>query len=193
MHPHQKALEPLEAQRLGRIEAALRDYRMELDARIAVSQCSTSPDAVIVGYLDRYGERLFGHPTRPTKREGLWRSSSGPTMSLSTSSVTRNSACVAAVAVDSTTGVHSGIAVPVFPVAKRRAGRRNPSAVHRADKSAPARQSLEVHQLTVISACSMLDLSRRQVCRKVLYSPKKGQRWGVIRSKGNHPALSEFQ
>jgi len=61
---HQKALAPLEAKRLERIEAALRDYRVELDQRIAVSQGSTSPDAVIVSYLDRYGERLFGHPTR---------------------------------------------------------------------------------------------------------------------------------
>ena len=50
------------------IEAALRDYRAELGERIASAQSagslSTSPSAVIVKYLDRYGQRLFGHPTR---------------------------------------------------------------------------------------------------------------------------------
>ena len=65
---HQKALAPLEARRLREIEAALRDYRAELAERIASSQSagspSTSPSTVIVNYLDRYGERLFGHPTR---------------------------------------------------------------------------------------------------------------------------------
>lgn len=65
---HQRALAPLEARRMREIEAALSDYRAELGERIASSQCagslSTSPSAVIVSYLDRYGERLFGHPTR---------------------------------------------------------------------------------------------------------------------------------
>ena len=65
---HQKELALLEARRMGEIEAALRDYRTELGERIASSQnagaLSTSPSAVIVKYLDRYGERLFGHPTR---------------------------------------------------------------------------------------------------------------------------------
>ncbi len=65
---HQRELAPLEARRMREIEAALRDYRAELGDRIASSQSaaslSTSPSAVIVKYLDRYGERLFGHPTR---------------------------------------------------------------------------------------------------------------------------------
>ena len=53
---------------MGEIEAALRDYRAELGERIASSPCagslSTSPSTVIESYLDRYRERLFGHPTR---------------------------------------------------------------------------------------------------------------------------------
>ena len=65
---HQGVLAPLEARRMREIEAALRDYRAELGERIASAQSagslSTSPSAVIVKYLDRYGQRLFGHPTR---------------------------------------------------------------------------------------------------------------------------------
>jgi len=65
---HQKELAPLEAHRLREIETALREYRTELDQRIESSPCasllSTSPSVVIVKYLDRYREHLFGHPTR---------------------------------------------------------------------------------------------------------------------------------
>jgi hypothetical protein len=65
---HQKELASLEARRLREIEEALREYRAELGERIASEQSkgarSTSPSTVIVKYLDRYGERLFGHPTR---------------------------------------------------------------------------------------------------------------------------------
>jgi len=65
---HQKELAPLEARRMRDIKAALRDYRTELAERIASSPSagspSTSPSVVVVSYLDRYGERLFGHPTR---------------------------------------------------------------------------------------------------------------------------------
>jgi hypothetical protein len=65
---HQKELAPLEARRLREIEAALHDYRAELAERIASAQragtLSSSPSAVIVKYLDRYGKRLFGHPAR---------------------------------------------------------------------------------------------------------------------------------
>jgi hypothetical protein len=65
---HQRELAPLEARRMGEIEAALREYRAELGERIASSpragSPSTSPSTVIAKYLDRYGERLFGHPTR---------------------------------------------------------------------------------------------------------------------------------
>ena len=65
---HQKELAPLEARRMREIKAALRDYRTELAERIASSpnagSLSTSPSVVVGRYLDRYGERLFGHPTR---------------------------------------------------------------------------------------------------------------------------------
>ncbi|MGB5832941.1 MAG: hypothetical protein WBG92_13255 [Thiohalocapsa sp.] len=65
---HQNECAPLEARRMREIEAALRGYRAELAERIASSQSAGSPSAlpavVIVKYLDRYGERLFGHPTK---------------------------------------------------------------------------------------------------------------------------------
>ncbi|MCP4392539.1 MAG: hypothetical protein GY802_29885, partial [Gammaproteobacteria bacterium] len=65
---HQREFAPLEARRMREIEAALRDYRATLAERIASPESpgspSTSPSAVILKYLDRYGERLFGHPTR---------------------------------------------------------------------------------------------------------------------------------
>ena len=65
---HQRELAPLEARRLREIEAALRDYRAELAERIVSTHnegaLSTSPSAVIMKYLDRYGTHLFGHPTR---------------------------------------------------------------------------------------------------------------------------------
>ena len=68
---HQKELAPLEARRMREIEAALRGYRAELAERIASSQSagspSTLPAVVIVNSLDRYGERLFGHPTKRDK------------------------------------------------------------------------------------------------------------------------------
>lgn len=64
----QKELAPLEAQRMHEIKVALCDYQAELTERMASTQndssLSTSPDAVIVKYLDRYGEHLFGHPVR---------------------------------------------------------------------------------------------------------------------------------
>jgi len=65
---HQRELAALEARRMGEIEAALRDYRAELDERIVsahnAGSPSTWPSTVIVKYLDRYGRHLFGHPTR---------------------------------------------------------------------------------------------------------------------------------
>ena len=65
---HQRALPSLEACRLNEIEVALRAYRVELAERIASPQSadplSTSPGAIILKYLDRYGEHLFGHPVR---------------------------------------------------------------------------------------------------------------------------------
>ncbi len=65
---YQKSFALLEAHRMGEIEVALRGYRIELAERIASPDPSDalaiSPSAVIQRYLDRYGEHLFGHPTR---------------------------------------------------------------------------------------------------------------------------------
>ena len=65
---HQREFAHMEACRLHEIEDAVRDYRVELDERIAdprtADSLSTSPSATIVKYLDRYGDRLFGHPIR---------------------------------------------------------------------------------------------------------------------------------
>jgi hypothetical protein len=64
----QRELAPLEARRMHEIKAAVRAYRAELAERIASPQSAgllpQSPDAVIAKYLDRYAERLFGHPIR---------------------------------------------------------------------------------------------------------------------------------
>lgn len=65
---HQRELAPLEARRMEEIKAAVRDYRAELDQRIAGSKSTgslpLSPDAVIGKSLDRYAAHLFGHPIR---------------------------------------------------------------------------------------------------------------------------------
>lgn len=61
----QKELAAIEARRMQEIKEALRDYRGELAGRVAASDepgLSTSPDKVIVKYIDRYAKRLFGHP-----------------------------------------------------------------------------------------------------------------------------------
>ncbi len=72
---HQRELAPLEARRLREIEQALEDYRTELGERIASTHSAgspwTSPSAVIVKYLDRYREHLFGHPTRRDERGAI--------------------------------------------------------------------------------------------------------------------------
>ncbi len=64
----QRKFASLEARRMCEIEAALQAYRAELGERIAASQNpgapSASPSVIILRYLDRYGERLFGHPVR---------------------------------------------------------------------------------------------------------------------------------
>ena len=65
---HQREFAHMEACRLHAIEEAVRDYRVALDERIVspktAGSLSTSPSAIIVKYLDRYGDRLFGHPIR---------------------------------------------------------------------------------------------------------------------------------
>ncbi|MEA3278791.1 MAG: hypothetical protein U9Q81_26535 [Pseudomonadota bacterium] len=64
----QREFASLEAHRMREIEESLREYRAELGRRITSPQgagsLSTSPSVVVVKYLDRYGKRLFGHPTR---------------------------------------------------------------------------------------------------------------------------------
>lgn len=64
---HQKALPALEARRHREIERPVRDYRSELHERIATPEnpqaLFPSPNTIILKYLDRYGDRLFGHPT----------------------------------------------------------------------------------------------------------------------------------
>jgi hypothetical protein len=65
---HQRELAPLEARRMGEIEAALQAYRAELEERVVSSHnlgmAPASPSAVILRYLERYGGHLFGHPAR---------------------------------------------------------------------------------------------------------------------------------
>lgn len=64
---HQAEIPALEARRLQEIENAVHDCQAQLRQRIIDSDNTvsgnTSPTAVILKYLDRYGERLFGHPT----------------------------------------------------------------------------------------------------------------------------------
>ena len=63
---HQIELPELEAQRLKEIEQALDSYQQELRARVppeeSPSTTTPSPSSVILTYLERYGDRLFGHP-----------------------------------------------------------------------------------------------------------------------------------
>jgi hypothetical protein len=72
---HQREFAHMEACRLHKIEDAVRDYRVELDERIAspktANSLSTSPSAIIVRYFDRYGDRLFGHPIRRDEKGAI--------------------------------------------------------------------------------------------------------------------------
>ena len=51
----------------GRSSGQFSDYRSELHERIATPEnpqaLFPSPNTIILKYLDRYGDRLFGHPT----------------------------------------------------------------------------------------------------------------------------------
>ena len=64
----QRALATLQARQLCEIETALSDYRADLAERVAAPEEPVSPttsaSAVIVKYLDRYANHLFGHPLR---------------------------------------------------------------------------------------------------------------------------------
>ncbi|MGI9333309.1 MAG: hypothetical protein ACR2RL_09160 [Gammaproteobacteria bacterium] len=63
---HQLELPELEVRRLKEIERALERYHQELRTRMLSEQGATSvnpsPGTVILKYLKRYGDRLFGHP-----------------------------------------------------------------------------------------------------------------------------------
>jgi len=64
---HQVELPELEARQLEAIEQAVKRYHRALRARVppeeSPSATNPSPSAIILKYLDRYGDRLFGHPT----------------------------------------------------------------------------------------------------------------------------------
>lgn len=64
---HQIEFPDLEAQRLKDIENAVEDYQAELGERVertgAGNAVNPSPSAVILKYFERYGARLFGHPS----------------------------------------------------------------------------------------------------------------------------------
>ncbi|MES9858902.1 MAG: hypothetical protein ABW166_20230 [Sedimenticola sp.] len=54
----------LEAIRLRDIEQAEADYREQIEREVTQSHDSSSAKAVILKYLDRYNNHLFGHPAR---------------------------------------------------------------------------------------------------------------------------------
>ena len=61
----QMELPALEVQRLHAIEEAVKDYRSELLRRtdgLPKSKFKSSTHGIILKYLDRYGDHLFGHP-----------------------------------------------------------------------------------------------------------------------------------
>ena len=65
---HQIALPTLEASRLRQIQEAVKAYQKELCERLATNSqeyaIAPAPAAVILKYFERYGDHLFGHPTR---------------------------------------------------------------------------------------------------------------------------------
>ena len=63
LRAEQLHLPVLELLRLAEMERDLLDYRQELDNRVAAADTS-SVHAVVLRYLQRHGERLFGHPAR---------------------------------------------------------------------------------------------------------------------------------
>jgi len=52
----------LEMARLCEIEKTTKAYHPQLRKRVTDSHCSSSAEAVILKYLDRYAKQLFGHP-----------------------------------------------------------------------------------------------------------------------------------
>jgi len=63
--PEQRALSPVEHFRLKEISTALTLYGIDLRTKITTvgkRRSGFCPQAVILDYLDRYGDKLFGHP-----------------------------------------------------------------------------------------------------------------------------------
>lgn len=54
----------LEAARLREIEQALDEYRKRIEKRAEQNQSALSAEPIILNYLDRYKDHLFGHPAR---------------------------------------------------------------------------------------------------------------------------------
>jgi len=63
--PEQRVLSPVEHFRLKEIQTALTEYGIDLRTKVATvgkRRSGFCPQEVILDYLDRYGEKLFGHP-----------------------------------------------------------------------------------------------------------------------------------
>ena len=64
--PCHRQFPALEAERLRGIEKRTTAYREEIRQRVVASQATSpvvaTPEAIVLNYLDRYGDRLFGHP-----------------------------------------------------------------------------------------------------------------------------------
>lgn len=52
----------LKAARLDSIASSLQDYRAKLRRRVAQTKAGSRPEAIVLDYLDRYYEKLVGHP-----------------------------------------------------------------------------------------------------------------------------------
>lgn len=66
-HKGDAVVPAFELRRLQQIEQAVDEYKAELRQRVAPlnkREGKACPDAVILRYLDRYGDGLFGHPVR---------------------------------------------------------------------------------------------------------------------------------
>ena len=67
LRQYQQSLPAIEAQRLQTIEKAVQEYQAELRERVTTDDdenaFTPSPSTIILKYLDRYTQRLFGHPS----------------------------------------------------------------------------------------------------------------------------------
>jgi hypothetical protein len=58
----QRLLPEIELLRLQKIEKQVEEYTSQLGRRLAAEPSKDSPHAIILKYLNRYGQYLFGHP-----------------------------------------------------------------------------------------------------------------------------------